>query len=167
MKRQITLACCGMLIVGSGVIAQRRVPGATTPRTVGVAIALKAGGDAYAFTGQASCTHAPVASIYGIVAEQWFVQQADGARSAQLTLWRPKNRSADMFSLSFGSGAASHRVNTIKAAGAPPPQGSGGLTLTPAGNGGTFTISANAADGTVITGTIKCDAFLPAIAEGG
>ena len=41
------------------------------------------------------------------------------------------------------------------------------VTLAPSGKGGVFTIEAKAADGTAITGTIKCDAFAPHTAEGG
>ncbi len=164
--RVVSMTCIGILIVASSVVAQRRAPGAQKP-TVGVTIALKAGADAYAFTGQANCTHAPMASIYGVVAEQWTVEQSEGQRSVHLTLWKPKSGSGEMFSLGVSTGGSSHAVNTVKAEGASPTKGSGTTTFAPSGGGGTFTINAKAADGTTIAGTIKCDAFLPAMAEGG
>jgi hypothetical protein len=169
MNRTMTIVCCASVIIVSAVAAQRRVPGGSgaEKRTVGVTITLKAGNDAYQFNGQARCTHAPMAAIYGVVSEQWTVQQSEGSRSSQLTLWRPKNGSGEMFSLSVSAGTRQQRVNTVKAPGAPPPDGTGKITLTPAAKGGTFAVDARTADGTAITGTVVCDAFLPAIAEGG
>jgi hypothetical protein len=164
MHRMITVICCGSLLVAS-VAAQRRVPGEKP--TVGVIIALNAGTDTYQFKGQARCTHAPKAAIYGVLSERWMVQHSDDSRSATLTLWKPKNGSGEMFSLSISSGSRSRRVTTVKASGAPAPVGSGQVTLAPSASAGTFTVDAKTADGTAITGTITCDAFLPAIAEGG
>ena len=166
MSRITALTCVALLLVVLPASAQRRAPGASRP-TVGVTIALKAGADTYQFTGPASCTHAATGSIYGILSELWSVQHADAARSAQLTLWKPKNGSAEMFTLSLSAGSRSYSVNTVKATGAPAAQGSGTVTLAPAANGGTFTIEARTGDGTTISGTVKCDAFLPAVAEGG
>jgi len=168
--RVVRWVCCGMVVLATVVDAQRRVaPGAASQRsTVPVTIALKNGADTYQFTGQASCTHAPMASIYGVVSEQWNVDQSDGSRSLHLTLWKPKNGSGDMFNLSISSGAGRPQsVNTVKAAGAPATEGSGRVTLVPAGNAGTFSVDAKSAAGAAISGTIKCDAFSPAIAEGG
>jgi hypothetical protein len=45
--------------------------------------------------------------------------------------------------------------------------GSGKVTFEPSGKGGTFRVDATAADGTSISGTIRCDAFTPHVAEGG
>ncbi len=163
--RTISVVCAGSLVLASAAVAQRRIPGDKKP-TVAVVIALKAGAEAYQFNGQATCTHAPVASIYQVVSEQWMVQQSDGARSLQLTFWKPKNGSPEMFSLSLSAGRGTHTVDTVNV-GAAKPQGSGTATLATAGGGGTFTISAKAADASAITGTIKCDAFTAATAEGG
>jgi hypothetical protein len=65
------------------------------------------------------------------------------------------------------TGGASLQVNTVKAAAAPPVEGSGTATLATAAKGGTFTIDASTSKGVRITGTITCDAFTPAVAEGG
>ena len=165
MRQTVLVIYCGILFLGPAASAQRRLPGQKP--TVGVTIALKAGSETYAFTGQASCTHAPVASIYGIASGQWTVQQSADSRSAQLTLWKPTNGSGEMFSLSVSSAGRSQSVNTVKASGAAAPQGSGKVTFAPAGKGGTFAVDAKTATGTPITGTITCDTLMPAIAEGG
>lgn len=166
MKRTIAVLCSAVVAAAAPAAAQRRAPGAQKP-TTGVAIALKTAGDAYQFAGQARCTHAPVASIYDIASEQWSVEQSEGNRSLHLTVWKPKSGSGQMFTLSLSSGSGSVNVNTVKAPGASAPAGSGTVTLVPAGSGGTFTVDARDARGSAITGTIRCDAFLPAIAEGG
>jgi hypothetical protein len=165
LVKSFVLASCVSLVLTPAMAAQRRAPGAA-PAGVGVTVALKVGTTAYDFNGQAKCTYAPVASIYTTMAEQWHLEQSDGARSASFTLWRPKNGSGDMFSLAVSNGSASHLVNTVKGPSAKP-QGSGAVKLAPAGAGGTFTVNATAADGTQITGTITCDKFAPAMAEGG
>jgi hypothetical protein len=133
---------------------------------VAVAIALRVDGQPYQFDGNASCQHAPMAAIYGVVAEMWTVQQSEGRRSIALTMWRPKDAPGDWLSLSVRGGGKSHTVSTVKAPGATV-QGSGTVTLAPSGAGGTFTIEATAATGAAIAGTMKCSAFTPAIAEGG
>jgi len=166
-RRIISGVCCGVAVVTAVLGAQQRRPAGAQKPTVGVTIALK-GATSYDFSGQGSCTHAPVGSIYNVVAEQWTVEQADGSRSVHLTLWRPKNGSGDMFTLSVSSGGGRPQsVNTVKAPGAPPAEGSGKVTLAPAGKGGTFTVDAKTASGGALAGSIKCDAFTPAIAEGG
>jgi hypothetical protein len=149
-----------------GGAAQRRVPDQTQDGKVPVTIAIRSGADAYDFTGKATCTHAPVASIYDVRAEQWRVDQSEGGKSLALTLWRPGS-GADMFTLSLSPGAKRHSVDTVKVGAKGTPQGSGTVTLAPEGTGGTFTISAVAADGARISGTVKCGAFTAAIAEGG
>ncbi len=165
--RIIPWVCCGMVVVSTVVQAQQRRPPAAQKSAVGVTIALKVGANKYDFTGQASCTHAPTAAIYGVVSEQWNIEQSDGSRALHLTLWRPKNGSSDMFTLSVSGVSGSQTVNTVKASSAPAPEGSGSVTLAALGTGATFTIEAKTATGSAVTGTIKCDAFTPAIAEGG
>ena len=67
-------------------------------------VALQAGADSYAFSGHGNCTHAPVASIYNLRAEQWLVQASNGGRSVTLTLWHPAS-GGDMISLGLTQGA--------------------------------------------------------------
>jgi hypothetical protein len=162
---------CGFVvaIVGSGwpslhAAGQRRVPGGDPELQAPVEVSLSVGGERYAASAPGKCTHAPVASIYQVVSELWTVQQSHDGRSLNLSMWRPKNGSGDMVSLSVSTGKTSKTVSTVRGAAV---AGSGKVTLAAAGKGGVFTVDAKAADGTAITGTIKCDAFAPHIAEGG
>ena len=144
--------------------AQRRVPG-QTPAKQAVTVSLKVGGQTYESREPGRGTYAPRAMTYLIMAEMWTVQQSQEGRSLALTLWKPKDGSADMVALSVTSGNSSHQVSTVR--GGAPPTGSAKVTLKTSGDGGTFTIDAKAQDGTAISGTIGCDAFAPHLAEGG
>jgi hypothetical protein len=144
----------------------RRAATQTADPTVAVAVALKAGGDAYNFTGRGTCTYAPVAGIYDLRAEQWRVEQSGAGGGVTLTFWHPAS-GADMFTLSVTAGGTRSAVNTVKVGGKGTVEGSGTVTLAREGKGGTFTVAASTAKGARVTGTIKCDAFTPAIAEGG
>ena len=152
--------------VSSALEAQRRVPGARPDTTVPLTVALKVGSEAYDFTGRATCTHAPVAGIYNLRAEQWRVQQSGDRGSLSLTHWHPAS-GADMFNLSVTSGNTQSSVSTVKVGTNGTLDGSGTVTLAREGKGGTFTVAAATAKGTKITGTIRCEAFTAAIAEGG
>jgi len=70
-------------------------------------------------------------------------------------------------SLALNIGNKRYSVSTIKVGSNGTVEGSGKITLAREGAGGTFTVDATAANGTKITGTVKCDAFTAAIAEGG
>src|SRR4051794_10210664 len=119
--RTLTWVCCGMLALATAARAQR-IPTGAAPTSVGVTIAIKAGSANYQFAGQAKCTHAPMAAIYGIVSEQWNVEHSDGSRSLHLTLWRPKNGSGDMLTLSVATGGRPQTVTTVHGNSAPPPE---------------------------------------------
>lgn len=166
LGKEVFVGFAVALTFTSAVSAQRRTAPAKTAQ-VGVEIALQVAGQPYRFEGNAACTHAPVASIYAVASEMWSVQQSDGQRSIALTLWRPKSTSGDMFSLNVRTGGKSFAVNTVKAGGESAVQGSGKVTLTTSGAGGTFTINATTTNGAAITGTLKCSAFTDAVAEGG
>ena len=129
-----------------------------------VQVSLSVGGKRFDASAPGTCTHAPVASIYQVMAELWTARQSAETGSLNLSLWRPKDGSADMVSLSSRSGRASTNVSTVRGGTV---AGSGKVTLAPAGKGGEFTVDARSADGAAITGTIKCDAFAPHVAEGG
>lgn len=152
--------------LSSALEAQRRTPAQPADSTVPVTVALKVGADAYSFTGKATCTHAPVAGIYDMRAEQYRVQQSGDAGRLSLTMWHPAS-GPDMFTLSVTSGAVRSSVSTVKVGTKGTVEGSGTVALARSGKGGTFTVSAATAKGAPITGTIKCDAFTPAFAEGG
>jgi hypothetical protein len=162
---------CGFVVavVGSGWVSmhaagQRRVPGGAAELQPPVEVSLNVGGQRYSASAPGKCTHAPVASIYQVVSELWTVQQSHEGRSLNLSMWRPKDGSGDMLSLSVSTGKTAKTISTVRGAAA---AGSGKVTLAAAGKGGVFTVDAKAADGTAINGTIKCEAFVPHVAEGG
>lgn len=134
---------------------------------IDVSIALKVEGQTYAFNGKGECTYAPVAYIFGTEAQQWKVEGNNDQGSASLTLWRLAAGSVDMFSFYVTTGSKSHVVNTVKTSGGGKVDGSGRVTFTAAGSGGTFTIDAETAKGETIAGTMKCSAFSAVVDEGG
>ena len=137
----------------------RRAP--TNGSSVSVSVDLKVGSDTVAATGTGQCTHAPQASIYNVRSQLWSVRHdAAPGKAVQLSLWRPADGSADMFTLSVGT----ITVSTVRGGQA---AGSGTATFEPSGNGGSFRIDAKSANGQSISGSITCQAFTPHIAEGG
>ena len=134
-----------------------------------VDISLKAGSGTYIAKGQGSCTHAPRASIYGVLSQMWMVRHQEQGRSFQMTFWKPADGSEPMFSLSL-NGKPQASVSTVRdraSAGAAQKSDSGTASLASSGPGGTFTINAKTANGQAISGTITCNTFGPAVAEGG
>ncbi len=168
IQNRIVFGFAIAMMTASVAAGQRRsVPAMPADTKVDVAITLQIAGQPYRFEGKAECRHAPVASIYNVVAQMWSVQQSNGQRSIALTLWRPRSTSGDMFSLNVAAGGKSYLVNTVKPDRQSAVEGSGKAALTTSGLGGTFTINATAANGAAVTGTIECSAFTAAIAEGG
>ena len=94
----------------------------------------------------------------------WSVQQSTDGRSLTLTLWKPKDGSADMVTLAVTAGNSSQQITTVRGGST---SGSGKVTLAKSAAGGVFTVDAKTGGGAVISGTITCDAFAPHIAEGG
>jgi hypothetical protein len=134
------------------------------PAQVSIEVSLKTGTAPYAAKGPGSCTHAPKASIYNIPAQLWSVRQESGERSVQLTVWKPADGSSVMFSVAVNGPAQRTAISTVRGGQV---TGSGTVTLTAAAKGGTFTVDAKTSKGESISGTIKCDAFTPHIADGG
>lgn len=163
IQNRIVLSFAITLAFTSAASAQSRRM-AAPPDEVGVAITLQVAGQFYQFDGKAACHHAPVASIYNVISEMWSLRQIDSRRAIALTLWHPKKVSGDMFSLSVQTGNKGYIVSTVDSGKG---SGSGKVSFTPSGAGGTFTIHANTRDGAAITGTIKCSGFSAPIAEGG
>ena len=163
----VVFVCAAFVIPSIGAVQDRSAPSAPAELKVDVSIALKVAGQPYNFIGKARCTHAPLASIYDVNAQQWMVQHMEGPKSLILTFWRPAAGSGDMFTLHCTIGGKSYLVTTVKTNDGGTIQGSGKVTFTPSRPGGTFTIDATTANGMTITGTIKCSAFTPAVEEGG
>lgn len=170
MRQNTYNVICGVMmvvvVVGSSAMAAqvRRVPSEPEKSGTSMQVSMTAGGQRYESSAPGQCTHAPTASIYGVVSELWTAQQSDKGKSLSLSLWQPKDGSRPMVSLTVSSGKTQHRVSTIKGAEV---VGSAKASVEQAGKGGTFTVYAKSADGQDIIGTIKCDAFAPHIAEGG
>jgi hypothetical protein len=147
-----------ILLTGASMASGQR---STAPKTVPISVDLNVGNEQLHASGSGTCTHAPQASIYDIRSQMWTAAyETDKGQSVQLTFWRPLDKSQDMFNLR----ANSANVSTVRKG---TPSGSGTVTFEPAGKGGTFRVNAKAANGNAITGSIKCDAFLPHVAEGG
>ena len=149
-------------LVGSAA-GQRRAPGQERAKQA-IQASLKVGMQTYESSEPGSCTHAPKASIYDVMAELWTVNQLAGERSLTLTFWKPANGSAEMFNLSVSDSKGSNDVNTVRGGTI---SGSGKVTFAKSGQGGAFTIDAKTKAGAAITGKITCAAFGPHIAEGG
>ncbi len=131
--------------------------------TVPVEVSLKVGPATYSAKSAGECTHAPRAAIYDVASQQWSARHEEEGRSVQLTFWKPANGTAEMFSLSV-SGKSNVSVSTVRGG---QTSGSGTVKFQPSGKGGTFTVDAKGKAGEPVVGTFKCDAFTPAIAEGG
>jgi len=163
----VAFVCAALVIPSLGAVKGRRTQSTPEETKVDVSIALKIAGRPYNFSGKAHGTYAPLASIYDTNAQQWRVEHNEDQRSFSLTFWRPADGSGDMFTLHCTIGGKSYLVTTVKTSGGGTIQGSGKVTFTPSAPGGTFTIDAAAANGSAITGTIKCSAFSPALDEAG
>ena len=131
--------------------------------TVPVEVSLKVGSATYNAKSAGECTHAPRAGIYDIASQQWTARHEEDGRSVQLTFWKPANGTAEMFSLSV-SGKPNVSVSTVRGG---QTSGSGTVKFQPSGKGGTFTVDAKGKAGEPVVGTFKCEAFTPAMAEGG
>jgi hypothetical protein len=132
-----------------------------------ITISLTLGGKAYKVSGEGECHYAPMASFYDMRAKMWSVQynteEKSGLTSLSLTTWRPLAGGADQMSLTVQLGSDAHRIDTVRKS---QNVGSGTLTLTPKGEGGTFEINGKDERGTTIKGTVQCTAFSspPAVA---
>jgi hypothetical protein len=170
MLRFTPLAALLILAVGTReAAAQRRAPGASAG-TEGSKVSIVARLDSKSYTSQVSgsCKHEPSASIYDVPAALYMVQAQGGEGSEiqqlSLTLWRPKNGSADQVSLSLQAGSSSSRIDVNprnKAVGAAT------VELKPVGSGGTFELKGKDAKGAALNLTISCPTFAAVVAEGG
>jgi len=161
--RNHTIVALSILVSTTAVHAGQVRRQAAQPESVPVTVTLKFGDESYASTAPGSCTHAPKASIYNVLSENWMVMQEAGGRSVQLTLWRPADGTSEMVSLAV-NGRKNLQVSTVRGGAV---SGSGTVKLQPSGKGGTFTIDLKAKSGEAITGTIQCAAFTPSRAEAG
>jgi hypothetical protein len=159
--RSFSIASLCLLATGfSNAAAQRTVsPGV-------VSVSAQVGGKSYGAMGAGSCRHSPSASIYGVPAALWMVEQSgDGAlKSVHLTLWRPKNGSSDQVSLSLQTRSSNH---VISSGGKGEPVGDATVKLSPLGSGGRFELKGKDGAGAKVEVIITCPEFSGVEAEGG
>jgi hypothetical protein len=159
MKLLVPIITMSLLGAAQAADAQARRQG-PDQKTVPVTLDLKIGSESVQGSGPGRCTHAPAASIYDVRAQMWTAAYESEGKPVQLTFWRPTDKSPDMF------GLQAPRVNISTVRGGKP-NGSGTVTFEPSAKGGIFKIQAKGADGTTVAGSIKCEGFLPHVAEGG
>jgi hypothetical protein len=167
MLRFIALAAL-LLASTREAAAQRRAPSAAVAESSQVSVLARIGSKSFSSRISGSCKHEPSASIYDVPAALYMVEAQGGGSSEikqlNLTLWRPKNGSADQVSLSLQAGSSSTRIDVnprSKAVGAATVQ------LKPAGTGGTFELKGKDAQGTAVKLTIGCTEFAGVEAAGG
>ena len=133
---------------------------------VPLTIQVSAGGDRAESSGTGTCTHAQAASIYGVPAALWQIQDSDAGkiRHASLTVWRPAAGGPDQFSMALSTGSAQHVISTVKGGQL---VGSGSVTMQPAGEGAHFEIVGTAVEGRSVRATLHCERFAEHVAEGG
>jgi hypothetical protein len=173
MPPTTTLAIALLLVsvAGREAAAQRRAAGqATTNDTAGtqIDVVARVGTKTYDSKVPGSCKHEPDASIYDVPAALYTVEGAGAAGSdikqISLTLWRPKNGSADQISLSLEAASRSTRIEINPRSKA---VGAGSVQLQPIGSGGKFELKGKDAKGTKVNLTISCPSFEAVEAEGG
>jgi hypothetical protein len=169
MLRFTPLAALILLAAGTQqASAQRRASGQSVSESSELDISAQLGSKSYNSSLAGTCKHEPSASIYDVPAALYMVegQGPEGSQIKQLnlTLFRPKNGSADQVSLSLQVGSSSSRIDVnprSKAVGAATVQ------LKPAGSGGTFELKGKDDQGKALTLTISCPTFAAVEAAGG
>jgi hypothetical protein len=137
-----------------------------SPGEVPLTIGLSVESERADLTGTGKCTHAPEASIYGVPAALWQIQDSDAGkiRYASLTVWRPKAGGAEQFSMAINTAEAEHRIRTVKGG---EMVGTGTVSIHPSGEGAHFEVVGTDADGRSVRATFQCARFTQHIAEGG
>lgn len=168
MVRFIPLTALALLASGvQDAAAQRRAPGQPVTESSELDVSARVGTKTYAANVAGTCKHEPSASIYDVPAALYMVESQGGEggiKGLNLTLWRPKNGSADQVSLSLDAGSSSYRIDVNPR---DKPVGEATVQLKPAGPGGTFELKGKDAKGTPLNVTINCPTFAGIEAEGG
>lgn len=92
------------------------------------------------------------------------IQQLSEEPRINLTLWRPKNGSADENSLFTDAGSGAHRLELSPRR---KPSGSATVRLQPQGPGGRLELSGKDSSGVTVNLTISCPTFEAVEAAGG
>jgi hypothetical protein len=157
--------------VAQDAAAQRRraggSPGTETEGNTPVSIIARVGTQSYTSRVPGTCQHEPVASIYNVPAALWTVRATGSdneVKQLTLTLWRPKNGSADQVSISLEAGSASSRIDVNPRT---PPVGTATVEVKQVGPGGKFEVRGKDAKGAKLYLTISCPTFTGVEAAGG
>jgi hypothetical protein len=169
MLRLMPLAALLVLVGTREAAAQRRATGHSAGTDAGkVHVIARVGTKSYTGTLTGTCKHEPSASIYDVPAALYMVEAQGGSGSdikqLNLTLWRPKNGSADQVSLSLETGSEATRIDVNPRG---PAVGAGSVQLQPVGSGGKFELKGKDAKGAAVNLTINCPVFAAVQAEGG
>ena len=131
-------------------------------------VSARLGSKTYTSSLPGTCKHEPSGSIYDVPAALWMIEGsgADGSEIKQLTLtlWRPKNGSADQISLSIDTGPGPHRIELSPRG---KPLGSASVRLQPQGAGGRIELTGKDSNAMPINLTISCPTFEAVEAAGG
>lgn len=160
----LLLTCVG----AEQAVAQRRAPGQPTTESTELSVSAHVGSKSYTSSVPGTCKYEPSASIYDLPAALWMVQ-GEGSNGSEikqlsLTLWRPKNGSADQISLSLQAGSTTSRIDVNPRA---KPAGTGKVDVQPEGSGGKFELKGKDAAGANVNLTITCPSFAAVEAAGG
>ena len=135
---------------------------------VPLTVEVSAGSERAELTGRGKCTHAKMASIYGVPAALWQIQDSDRAgkiRHASLSVWRPSAGDVpDQFSMAISTASTQYRIDTVKGG---QMVGSGSVTVHPMGEGAHFEVVGTDADGRSVRAAFQCTRFTEHVAEGG
>jgi hypothetical protein len=154
------LLVVGLLAVAPALFAQDPDPQSA------IQLDLRIGSTPYVVSARGTCLAQPHGTLYDVSAAQWSARHRDDQRYANLAFWRVRN-SGDMFNLGVLLGSTMHRISTVKVQGHGETHGTGRVTFTPNGGGGSFAIDATADTGARITGTITCGAFAKPVEDNG
>lgn len=151
--------------------AQRRItehPPTNDPPSGQFNVSVRLGSKTYSSTLPGSCRHEPSGSIYDVPAALWMIEGSGPDRGEikqlNLSLWRPKNGSADQISLSIETGSGPHRIELSPRR---EPLGSATVRLQPEGAGGRIELTGKDSKGVTVNLTISCPTFEAVEAAGG
>jgi hypothetical protein len=157
-----------MFVAANEAAAQRRTPLPAATESTEVSVIARVGTKSYTSSVPGTCKYEPSASIYDLPAALWMIE-GEGSNGSEikqltLTLWRPKNGSADQISLSLQAGSTTSRIDVNPRS---KPVGTGKVELQPQGSGGKFELKGKDAAGTNVNLTITCPSFAAVEAAGG
>jgi len=157
-----------LVTTASDAAAQRRAVGGPTQENAEISITAHLGKESYSSKASGSCKYEPSASIYDVPSALYMVdaQGRNGGKIKQLnlTLWRPKNGSADQVSLSLTTEAKDTRIDVNPRS---PAVGTASVEVRPSSSGGTFELKGKDAKGIPLNLTVVCPSFDGVVAEGG